>query len=1195
MKNLVTLLLAMILVISLNAQEKSVVRISNPSPEDFKTFYSQDYDIAAYSPGIFLDIVVSESEYNSLIAQGYTLTVTQTEKQLQDNLKSYTDLAGYRSYTNLLTELQNIEAAHPTICKLYDIGDSRGKEYSAPAYNNYKHDIWALKVSDNVASEEDEPCIFYMGEHHAREPISLEVAMYVLNHIVNNYGTDPGITASVNNKQIWFVPLVNPNGHKIVWDNVDTWWRKNIRDNNGSNTINTGTTDGVDPNRNYSWEWGGEGASHVSSDITYCGPSAFSEPEIMAMKNMLDSHHFVSGITYHSYSELVLFPYGYGTGAFAPDHNSLEALAVSMANTIPASGGGYYTPEKSSTLYPASGVTDDYAYGQLGIFSYTIELGTTFIPPQGDILGICEDNLQAAIILLNRVNQSTVTGLVKDANTMLPLVAEVYINGIDNTGAYREPYESDASFGRYFRFLQNGNYTVTFSAYGYIPQTFNNININSVAQTILNVNLVPAQSVVVTGVVTDLATGLPIEGATIEVLSTPILPVTTNSLGEYTISNVMEGTYSFRVSKLDYATIIQSKNVSVSNHIFNFQLEVSTAWSFETGVFEPQWTFGGSAPWYITNVGAYDGLYCSRSGAIGDYANSDMSVTLTFSSGGDISFFRKVSSEAGYDYLKFYIDGVQQGLWAGTVDWSEVSFPVTAGTHTMKWSYVKDANTIGGSDAAWVDFINFPPIIPPPDPADIVVNPGSFEVTIPADETTSQQMNISNIGDLDLTYSITKQYLENDKAPLAYCTASGGCDEYISSITFNTLTNTSGTCSSGGYADYTAMSTMVDAGLSYNFSYTIGTYYSTDDIGVWIDWNHNEVFTDAGENVICVASCPASASYSITVPVDALDGPARMRVRIKYTGTDCGSSCGTATYGEVEDYTVIVNNTSFSWLTVSPLNGTVTTQGTASTTLTFDSDGLAEGDYYANVKISSNDPDEPLVIIPCTLHVANHISLDLTAMLEGPFMNSEMQTVLNASGLLPLGQPFNIAPWNYTGIESVPLIPNVNVVDWVLIELRDATSAATATSATRIARQAVFILKDGSIVGLDGSSILQFTNSINQQLFVIVYHRNHLGILSASALPLVSGVYSYNFTSGSGQTFGANSQKQLFGSIYGMFSGDVNGNGSIETNDFTPAWMSDAGENSLSPFDLNLDSQINNIDKDSYWIPNIGQGVSIPE
>ncbi len=883
------------------------------------------------------------------------------------------------------------------------------------------------------------------------------------------------------------------------------------------------------------------------------------------------------------------------TAAFAPDHNSLEALAISMANTIPAAGGGYYTPDKSSGLYPASGVTDDYAYGQRGIFSYCIELGTTFIPPQGDILTICQNNLQAAKILLNRVNQSTLTGLVKDANTLLPVVAEVYITGIDNTGAFREPYESDASFGRYYRLLLNGNYTVTFSAYGYIPQTFNNVNINSVGQTILNVNLVPALSVSVTGIVTDLATGLPIQGATIEVMNTPVPTVTSNAAGEYTIPSIMEGTYDFRISKINYATIIQSKNVTVSNHIFNFQLQISTAWSFETGVYEPQWTFGGSAPWYITNIGAYDGLYCSRSGAIGDNSFSDMSITLTFSSGGNISFFRKVSSEAGYDYLKFYIDGVQQGLWAGEVAWSDVYYPVTAGTHTMKWSYVKDANTIGGSDAAWVDFINFPPYIPLPEPADITVNPASFEVTLPVDATTAQQMNIGNVGDLNLNYSITKQYIETNKSPLAYCTASGFCDEYISSITFNTLTNTSGACSSGSYADYTAMSTTVDAGLSYNFSYTIGTFYTTDDIGVWIDWNHNQVFTDAGENVICVSSCPASATYSITVPADALDGPTRMRVRIKYTNADCGSSCGTASYGEVEDYTVIVNNSTYSWLTVSPLTGTIAGQGTSPITLTFDSEGLAEGDYFANVKISSNDPDEPLVTVPCTLHVANQLNVDLTAMLEGPFAGTEMQTSLNTYGMLPLNQPFNTAPWNYSGTESVPVIPNANVVDWVLVELRDATSAAAATSATRIARQAAFILKDGSIVRTDGTSNLQFTNSIVHQLFVILYHRNHLGIISASGLSQFGGVYSCNFTTGAGQAYGGSSaQNEISTGVWGLISGDSNADGNVNSNDKTADWDLYAGKSGLQSADLNLDGQVDNRDKDDKWLPNFGKVSYIP-
>jgi hypothetical protein len=1222
MKNLITLILLLFLMVNLNAQEKSVVRISNPTPEQFKNFFSQDFDITAYSPGIFLDFVVTNDEYNLLLSQGYKLTITQTEKQLQENLKAATDLPGYRSYSSLLTELQNIEAAHPTICKLYDIGDSWGKLYTAPAYNDYKHDIWAMKVSDNVATEEDEPCIFYMGTHHAREPISLEVAMYILNHIVNNYGTDPDITASVNNKQIWFVPLVNPNGHKIVWDNVDTWWRKNIRDNNNSNTINTGTTDGVDPNRNYGWEWGGAGTSSNPTDITYCGPSPNSEPEIQAMINMLGSHHFVAGITYHSYSELVLYPYGYATGVQGPDVAAISNLAIQMANTIPKAGGGYYTPMPSYDLYAASGTTDDYAYGQHGIFSYTIELGTTFIPPQGDIAGICQNNLQAAKILLNRVNQSTLTGLVKDANTLLPVVAEVYISGIDNTGAYRNPYVSDATFGRYYRLLQNGNFTVTFSAYGYIPQTFNNVNINSVGQTMLNVNLIPAQTVTVTGVVTDLATGLPIQGATIEIMNTPVSPVITNASGAYTIPSIMEGTYDFRVSKINYATIIQSKNVSVGNQVFNFQLQESTAWSFETGVYEPQWTFGGSAPWYITSVGAYDGLYCSRSGAIGNIANSDMSITLTLSSAGNVSFFRKVSSEAGYDYLRFYIDGVQQGLWAGEVSWGEVSYPVTIGTHTFKWSYTKDEAVVSGSDCAWVDYIIFPPIIPPPDPAEIDVNPMSFSQTLTPNSSLNKELTISNLGEADLNYTATVEYLGGNKSTATV---------YPLNANFNTGTTTSSSKTQTSFVKAYPptesswmkfdVSNIPDGAIinsvefhgyinANNWPWWSITPVSNDPItaaasalytdintegssGYYLFRNESGTLTNGWVTHILGGNVNTNLQAALLQNWFAI-GIMERDANTYYIGFDGWNEANKPYL--VIDYTYVPP---YSWLKVNGLNninGTVPGGNNQNITVTFNSTGLSIGTYNANIKITSNDTDEPMLTIPCTLNVTDLLSLDLKAMLEGPFTGTEMSTALNINGMLPLNQPFNTAPWSYSGTESVPVIPNTNVVDWILVELRDAATAATATPATRIARQAAFMLKDGSIVGLDGTSILQFNNSITQQLFVVIYHRNHLGIMSANQLVQTGDNYTFDFSSGAGQAHGGSSaQKEVVPGVWAMIAGDGDANGIINMNDKLTEWQLQAGNKGFMSQDYNMDGQVNNQDKDDCWVPNLGATSIIPE
>ena len=174
----------------------------------------------------------------------------------------------------------------------------------------------------------------------------------------------------------------------------------------------------------------------------------------------------------------MLYPYGYAYGVVAPDQAALEELAVDMAVTIPAQGGGHYTPQAAWDLYPCTGTTDDYSYGTHGIFSFTIELATEFIPPAGQVTGICDDNIAAAMILLDRVNGSILTGHIIDDDTGEPIEAMIFIEGIDDTGVYREPYTSNEEFGSYYRLLTNGSYDVTFSAYGYDLQTFENIVIN---------------------------------------------------------------------------------------------------------------------------------------------------------------------------------------------------------------------------------------------------------------------------------------------------------------------------------------------------------------------------------------------------------------------------------------------------------------------------------------------------------------------------------------------------------------------------------------------------------------------------------------------------------------------------------------------------------------------------------------------
>lgn len=134
---------------------------------------------------------------------------------------------------------------------------------------------------------------------------------------------------------------------------------------------------------------------------------------------------------------------------------------------------------------------------------------------------------------------------------------------------------------------------------------------------------------------------------------------------------------------------------------------------FETGDFSSyDWEFGGSAPWFVTDISPYEGTYSMRSGQISDNQVSSVNVTMNVLADGEINFSYKVSSEANYDYLVFSIDGTTMGSWAGNVAWTQGTFPVQAGERTFSWSYEKDVSVSTGSDCAWVDYIVFPPSVP---------------------------------------------------------------------------------------------------------------------------------------------------------------------------------------------------------------------------------------------------------------------------------------------------------------------------------------------------------------------------------------------------------------------------------------------------------------------------------------------------
>lgn len=266
--------------------------------------------------------------------------------------------------------------------------------------------------------------------------------------------------------------------------------------------------------------------------------------------------------------------------------------------------------------------------------------------------------------------------------------------------------------------------------------------------------------------------------------------------------------------------------------------------------------------------------------------------------------------------------------------------------------------------------------------AQISYGPLSVKQYLMPDATAQQFVLVNNTGQLPMNYSVASEIILN-KQVNDYCAASGGGDEFISRVTFGNVDNPS---VSSGYADYTAFSEVVMPGQPLEVVIQNGNPYSGDQVGVWVDWNQDGVFND---EAVAVQGTPGLGPYTaiINPPFTAVPGPTRMRIRLTYTGAV--SPCGTTQYGEVEDYSLYV----VSWLTYNPTSGTIAPGASDTLFLNFNATDLEMGNYFANIFINSNDPDNSSVTIPVHLRVTD---LQITAVADTTAACSGSPVALNA-------------------------------------------------------------------------------------------------------------------------------------------------------------------------------------------------------
>jgi len=416
----------------------------------------------------FVEAIVTSPELENLKNRGFSITIVEHRvDKITRGVPS-----GYRHYDTLVSEMWSIESNYPGIAKVIDIGATYG--IGTTHEGRY---LYAMKISDNVTFDEDEPNVYIVSTHHAREITTAEYALWIIEQLTSLYATDPLIKDWVDSQQIYIAVVWNPDGHTYCFE-VDDWWRKNRKPVSGSSYY------GIDLNRNYDFRWHGPASgSTYPGDDTFKGPYPNSEEETQAEIAFGSDRHFVKVLDFHSYGSEVVYTYYDSYNFPSVLETWFKNKAQEMADAFNYSG----SHRKAS----AEGEHYQWQLCHNGAFSYLVETGYEFQPAYSTAQNEFSNHIWPGVQWFLG-HEIPLWGHVTDAIYFTPIRATMSIAGITYT--QNEIRKSESMYGRYHYFLPPGNYEITFTAPGYLPAV-RNVTIVDAVSTQLEVTMQPEPTI----------------------------------------------------------------------------------------------------------------------------------------------------------------------------------------------------------------------------------------------------------------------------------------------------------------------------------------------------------------------------------------------------------------------------------------------------------------------------------------------------------------------------------------------------------------------------------------------------------------------------------------------------------------------------------------------------------------------------